>query len=93
MANVNANAQASSRGVGFLGLLTVVFVILKLDPGNHLSSDVEKWSWWWVFSPLWIPTVLSLVVLGVVLAGAALLDAHDTRKRKKARRARLANRR
>lgn len=32
--------------VGLLGLLTVVFVVLKL-------AEVIDWSWWWVLFPSW----------------------------------------
>jgi hypothetical protein len=38
---------SSSSGIGFTGLLTVAFVVLKL-------AKVIDWSWWWVLSPLWI---------------------------------------
>lgn len=32
--------------IGFLGLLGIVFIILKL-------TGVIDWNWWWVTSPLW----------------------------------------
>lgn len=52
MANdVNANS-----GIGFAGLLAIVFIVLKL-------TKVITWSWWWVVSPLWIPVAITLVVL------------------------------
>lgn len=35
-----------SGGIGFLGLLTIVFITLKL-------TGVIAWSWWWVLAPLW----------------------------------------
>lgn len=54
-----SSAQASSSGIGFSGLLTIVFVVLKL-------LNVISWSWWWVLSPIWIPVVLILVILIVV---------------------------
>lgn len=43
-------------------LLTVLFVALKLT--GHIA-----WSWWMVFSPLWIPFlfVLSIVFLFAVV--------------------------
>jgi hypothetical protein len=43
-------------------LLTVIFVIAKIT--GHLA-----WSWWWVFSPLWIgiPVALCVIFLGAVL--------------------------
>lgn len=46
----------SSGGVGFLGLLTIVFIVLKL-------TEVIAWSWLWVLAPLWFPTAIGLVVL------------------------------
>lgn len=46
-------------GVGFSGLLTILFVALKL-------THVVDWSWWWVLSPLWIGAALVALVLGVV---------------------------
>ena len=51
-----------SGGVGFLGLLTIVFIVLKL-------CNVIAWSWWWVLAPIWIPVAVFLVVvlvLGIV---------------------------
>lgn len=50
--NTNRNASA---GIGFLDLLTLVFIVLKL-------CGVIKWSWVWVLSPIWI----SLVVVAVL---------------------------
>lgn len=45
-----------SGGVGFAGLLTVAFIVLKL---THFIT----WSWWWVLSPLWISTAIAVLVL------------------------------
>jgi hypothetical protein len=41
-----------------LYFLTGVFIALKLTEQFH-------WSWWWVFSPLWIPAVLLIVMLAI----------------------------
>lgn len=49
-------------GIGFAGLLTIVFITLKL-------TSVIDWSWWWVLSPIWI----SLLLIGVLLLLAAYL--------------------
>lgn len=55
------NNNASSGGIGFVGLLTVAFIVLKL-------CDVISWSWWWVLSPLWISAIITIVVLvGVII--------------------------
>ncbi len=42
-------------GIGFLGALSLIFVVAKL-------AGVVDWSWWIVFLPVLIP----LIVLGVV---------------------------
>jgi len=52
----------SSGGIGFTGLLTILFVGLKL-------GGVISWSWWWVLSPLWISFGLVIGVLILALIG------------------------
>ena len=49
-----------SGGIGFTGLLTIVFVILKL------LGKID-WSWWWVLSPLWISFLLVMVFFVILL--------------------------
>lgn len=46
-----SNSSAAGGGIGFCGLLAIVFIVLKL-------IGIIKWSWVWVLSPLWIPTIL-----------------------------------
>ena len=41
------NNKSTNKGIGFTGLLTLVFIVLKL-------CGVVTWSWWWVLSPIWI---------------------------------------
>lgn len=54
--------ESNNMGVGFLGLLTLIFIVLKLNPGGHLDSAVADWSWWWVLSPIWLPIVVILFI-------------------------------
>ena len=54
-----SNSSSSSSGISFTGLLTVVFITLKL-------TKVIDWSWWWVMSPLLIPAAIVLVLLLVI---------------------------
>lgn len=53
----------ANGGVGFLGLMFLVFMTLKL-------TGTISWSWWWVTAPLWAGPVL---ILGVLLAIVAFL--------------------
>lgn len=46
-----SNEKTTSGGIGFTGLLTIVFIFLKL-------TGYITWSWWWVLLPLWgLPAV------------------------------------
>lgn len=64
----NGETEIKSGGIGFCGLLTIVFIVLKL---GAFSTSVMTWSWWWVLSPLWIPFVIILVlalIVGIIAA-------------------------
>lgn len=50
----------SSGGIGFAGLLTVVFIVLKLI--GRIS-----WSWVWVLSPMWIGALLIPVFVFILI--------------------------
>lgn len=62
--NVAVQTQSQSAGVGFAGLLTIAFIVLKL-------TGVITWSWIWVLSPIWISfalVVLSIIFIAIVAA-------------------------
>ena len=59
MSNTNNNSSAASGGIGFTGLLTVAFIVLKL-------CNVITWSWFWVLSPLIFSVGLVLLILLVI---------------------------
>jgi hypothetical protein len=61
------NTSSSSGGIGFTGLLTILFVGLKL-------TGYINWSWWWVLSPLWISALIGLAILAIVLLIAVLAE-------------------
>ncbi len=49
----------SSGRIGFFGLLTIVFIVLKLT--NYID-----WSWWWILAPLWIPIILIILIYFII---------------------------
>ena len=58
-------SNSNTGGIGFAGLLAIVFITLKL-------TGYIAWSWWWVLSPLWIPlTLVMTILLLVTIVGAA----------------------
>ena len=61
------NSNSNSGGVGFVGLLTLVFIVLKL------TSSID-WSWWWVLSPIWITIVVTAIIF--LIAFMATFSSH-----------------
>ena len=47
-------------GIGFVGLLTILFIGLKL-------TGYVTWSWLWVLSPIWISICLVIVIIILVI--------------------------
>ncbi len=56
----NGSNKSSAGGIGFCGLLTIAFVVLKL-------CHVIDWSWWWVLSPIWISLALVLLICAIMV--------------------------
>lgn len=59
---MSENNNTRSGGIGFCGLLTILFIGLKLT--NYID-----WSWWLVLSPILILIgllILILIAIGVV---------------------------
>lgn len=61
------NKTTANGGIGFVGLLTIAFIVLKL-------VGVITWSWVWVLSPLWISAVIYVVIIVAVVAWFAVVD-------------------
>ena len=55
-----SSSSSSSSGIGFPGLLTVLFVGLKLT--GHIT-----WPWVWVLSPLWISALIGLTIVAIMI--------------------------
>lgn len=54
------NNSNSKTGIGFTGLLQLLFIALKL-------VGVINWSWLWVLSPIWISLVIVVICLVIML--------------------------
>lgn len=53
------DSTSKSSGIGFSGLLTVLFIALKL-------TGVITWSWLWVLSPFWLPFAFVLAFIAIL---------------------------
>lgn len=58
---MSTSSSESTGGIGFVGLLLIVFITLKL-------LGKITWSWWWVLAPAWAGVVFVAIVLVVVVA-------------------------
>lgn len=76
-----SGSSSSSSGIGFTGLLLILFIGLKL-------GGILTWSWWWIMSPIWISVLLTLSIFGIILT-LAIIGEWLTRRKIKARRAKL----
>lgn len=65
---VAENGHSQQGGIGFVGLLTICFIVLKLT--NYIN-----WSWVWVLSPLWITSIF-VVVLLLIIVGIAVFTSN-----------------
>ena len=62
---MNGQKTAGKGGMGFVGVLTLIFIVLKFT-GNI------NWSWLWVLSPIWITALLLLALFGAIFVAAKL---------------------
>lgn len=76
---INNSTHYSGGGLGLSGVLTVVFVVLKL-------VGVINWSWVWVLSPLWISAIITVVLIIILLIVYLIcLSEWDTKDKKRKR--------
>lgn len=68
--------EFTNYSANFLELLFLLFLGLKL-------GNVIDWSWWWVFSPIWLPIVIMVIAVGVTFLGAAIAAQVSLRKNMK----------
>jgi hypothetical protein len=60
-----ADNKNTSSGLGFGTVLFLIFLTLKLGGWGIVAT----WSWWWIFSPLWIPLALIafFIIIGIIV--------------------------
>lgn len=90
MSKVVVNQQQTQAGTSILGLLGIVFVVMKLIG----IEPVASWSWWWVTAPFWGGFALVLGIVAVLFAGygivmgiAAVWDWVEAKQKKRKKRA------
>lgn len=61
-----SNSSSSNAGIGFFGLLTIVFIVLKL-------TGYINWSWWLVL----IFPIIGVSLFVIALIGLAFLSMRN----------------
>ena len=61
MRRYEKETNTTSGGIGFIGLLSIAFIVLKI-------LGKISWPWIWVLAPIWISLIIYvLVIIGVIL--------------------------
>lgn len=64
--------ETNNYGIGFVGLLQIAFVILKL-------CKVIKWSWLWVLSPFLIYAILLVLIVLIAFIYVKIKSKKETK--------------
>jgi hypothetical protein len=68
MSKKRVTATATSYGMTLSTFLTGIFILCKVLE----VSPIVAWSWWWVFSPLWISFLVSISIMALIFLGAVV---------------------
>jgi hypothetical protein len=74
--NNNGANSSSSGGIGFVGLLAILFIALKL-------TGYINWSWWWVLAPIWGGGIIMVVLIGGFVLLLAIAEARTGRRNRR----------
>lgn len=64
---MSEKSNSSGGGIGFYGMLTILFIVLKLT--GHIT-----WPWLWVLSPIWLAMLLAIVILVTVVVISVIME-------------------
>ena len=67
MEKINVNVTIKPWNLMLVGILTAVFVVLKV-------LGYINWSWLWVLSPLWIDFGIMIVLFFVLIIGYKIIN-------------------
>ena len=70
---MSKNTKTTTTGISLLGVLQIIFIVLKL-------CGLVDWSWWKVFIPMWIGLGIIaafLLLYLVILIIAYIYDKHS----------------
>lgn len=70
---MSKNTKTTTTGISLLGVLQIIFIVLKL-------CGLIDWSWWKVFIPMWIDLGIIagfLLLYLVILIIAYIYDKHS----------------
>ena len=60
-----------------IGCISPLTVIIFLAFFFAKIFDKIDWSWWWIFSPLWIPVAIIILFVGIVALSYTIICLID----------------
>ena len=57
--------QSRRSGMGFISVLTLIFIVLKM-------TKLISWSWLWVLSPIWLTALFLIIVFSAIMVGGRI---------------------
>ena len=68
------NKETKKGGLGFLSILALIFITLKL-------MSYITWSWWWVTAPLWGPVTVIAAAAAIMFMFVGAVVCWEKRRR------------
>lgn len=69
-----ASSESGSTGIGFIGILQIVFIVLKL-------CKIINWSWFFVLLPIMVNIVLFIIIIICAIIYKSIGDSNGKRIR------------
>ena len=70
--NNKGETKVTYNGIGFFGLLGIVFIVLKL-------CGIINWPWIWVLAPIWGGAIISIILIVIFVIVGVIIDNNKWR--------------
>lgn len=61
-----SDVNTTNNSFPLLTAVQIFFILEKIDVFPQLITPIPEWSWWWVFSPVWISLAIYAFFGGII---------------------------